>query len=628
MNLSYIRFCLSLVLVLNTGIAHALTIVQMEMQFDNALTDVYYELFDETAPVNVNNYLGYITRGDYDNSFIHRKGQNSSGETFVLQGGGFTYVPDFDFDARFYATFGTTTLMKFADPVTGELGLRPIGETYVVDADNNDVPDVDISGNTIIRVNDGLHTVPVDQSSLPVTSEVAISNVRGTLAMALTAAGPNSATNQWFVNMKDNTFLDTQNGGFTVFGRVIGNGMNFFDDVSNRTVINAFGAVVNPAFGEIPLINYEPFTLVLDENLVKIKTAKAILNLNISTHDFGYVGAGLSSQIAITLTVASQLASNLLISKLGDTETLSSPYGVTSDCIPVPIAPGGTCTLTVYFQPSNVGYFEDKLDISFTDPGIPNITLNFSGSSILQPRVEAIPDSTIDFRYGYPGLSKSRSIYLRNIGNQALTFNNMSLSNTNDYSFTNDCTSLNYKETCQITVTFLPQNEGLKTGVITIDTNDPGSPFLISLTGTGSTTVVPDIDAVSQLDLGDTLYGSTLRGSFDVTNIGSWMALTRRISRSTQTAQPPCRLISHVQFLLLSPHRCRVSRTRNSKSHLMIRMNPCWRYPYWQRTATIPTTFRMPSSNWRLTAATETTTGYRIICSQTSFPYKARKEIS
>lgn len=48
-------------------------------------------------------------------------------------------------------------------------------------------------------------------------------NVVGTLAMARTNA-PNSATAQFFINVKDNSFLDpsAQQPGYTVFGKVVG----------------------------------------------------------------------------------------------------------------------------------------------------------------------------------------------------------------------------------------------------------------------------------------------------------------------------------------------------------------------------------------------------------------------
>jgi cyclophilin family peptidyl-prolyl cis-trans isomerase len=47
-----------------------------------------------------------------------------------------------------------------------------------------------------------------------------LSNVKGSIAMARTA-DPNSAQNQFFINLVDNKNLDTYGGGYTVFGEVI-----------------------------------------------------------------------------------------------------------------------------------------------------------------------------------------------------------------------------------------------------------------------------------------------------------------------------------------------------------------------------------------------------------------------
>ncbi|HEX7718667.1 MAG TPA: peptidylprolyl isomerase [Woeseiaceae bacterium] len=57
-------------------------------------------------------------------------------------------------------------------------------------------------------------------------------NVRGTLAMARTSE-VNSATSQFFVNLKDNTFLDhsSRDFGYAVFGRVT-DGMDVVDAIA------------------------------------------------------------------------------------------------------------------------------------------------------------------------------------------------------------------------------------------------------------------------------------------------------------------------------------------------------------------------------------------------------------
>gem|GEM_PF-3531154 len=70
----------------------------------------------------------------------------------------------------------------------------------------------------------------------PIANEFLRSNIRGTIAMAKVAGDPNSATSQWFINVNDNSQnLDNQNGGFTVFGRVV-NGMDIADEINNVPV--------------------------------------------------------------------------------------------------------------------------------------------------------------------------------------------------------------------------------------------------------------------------------------------------------------------------------------------------------------------------------------------------------
>ena len=90
--------------------------------------------------------------------------------------------------------------------------------------------------------------------------------------MAKLGSDPNSATSEWFVNLGDNSGnLDNQNGGFTVFGRVLGSGMDIVDAIS-ALPINDFGG----AFTNTPTIN---FTGVITEDIFVRLTSLTLATL-------------------------------------------------------------------------------------------------------------------------------------------------------------------------------------------------------------------------------------------------------------------------------------------------------------------------------------------------------------
>lgn len=167
------------------------------------------ELFETHTPITTNNFLNYVNSGAYTNGIFHR-----SVPGFVIQGGGYK-----------------------------------INESA--------------SGKILSAVN----TFP------PITNEFKISNTRGTVAMAKIGGNPNSATSQWFINLADNSGppsqLDTQNGGFTVFGRVIFDGMNIIDAIEDLPVSNInLGSSRSPA----PIIGSDGSAITI-ENLVTINQA-------------------------------------------------------------------------------------------------------------------------------------------------------------------------------------------------------------------------------------------------------------------------------------------------------------------------------------------------------------------
>ena len=169
--------------------------------FTSSIGQFCIELFETQTPITTANFLKYIDSDAYTNGIFHR-----SDPRFVIQGGGFKIVDG-------------------------------------------------AGGKSLAAVN----------TFAPIVNEFKISNTRGTVAMAKIAGDPNSATSQWFVNLADNSAnLDNQNGGFTVFGRVIFDGMTVFDAIAKLPKRNLGGSLT-----DAPLKDFDGVHAALS-NLVKI----------------------------------------------------------------------------------------------------------------------------------------------------------------------------------------------------------------------------------------------------------------------------------------------------------------------------------------------------------------------
>jgi cyclophilin family peptidyl-prolyl cis-trans isomerase len=219
-------------------------------QIDTVRGKFNVELLAADAPKTVANFLNYVNKGAYTRTFFHRSAKLGDGTPFVIQAGGFA-LPE------------------------GSSSIGPIA------------------------------------ADAPVVNEFKVSNSRGTLAMAKTAAGPNTATNQWFVNLADNRAnLDNQNGGFTVFARVIGTGMTVSDNIAALPVFNATDPQLpgsHPAFDQLPLttnaLNADTLVLVRSIKVIPVYPAApgdtAVLAFSVASSEPAIVGATISGSFLV-----------------------------------------------------------------------------------------------------------------------------------------------------------------------------------------------------------------------------------------------------------------------------------------------------------------------------------------
>jgi len=129
----------------------------------------------------------------------------------------------------------------------------------------------------------GISTFPT------IENEFNVSNTRGTLAMAK-GNDPDSADSQWFINLADNSaHLDNDTGGFTVFARVVGDGMQVADAIAGLSIVNAGGAA-----NELPVIDFSGGALA-EANLVMTDISRIdnfVMNAGLNDAWFNPVTSG------------------------------------------------------------------------------------------------------------------------------------------------------------------------------------------------------------------------------------------------------------------------------------------------------------------------------------------------
>ena len=275
------------------SVAEANTLVRVTSTFG----DFTLELFDDQTPNTVNNFLGYVDRGDYDMTVVHR-----SVNDFVIQVGAYNWLGDC--------------------------------------VSESPLPGVNCSASFTEQQN-------------PVVNEPVVSNTEGTIAMAKVGGNPDSATSQWFINLGDNSEnLDNQNGGFTAFGRVLGEGLSVARAINGLEERNIGGAAT-----EMPLRNFSS-GLPVTENLV-LMSAYRVDHFSTAMHVFEYSSGRLATYV-----------------NLGDLGTYSLQFNLVQDTGEIIFALDTTNMVPLEITPEGMAdYLPDVQKVA-----IPSVEVNNNGS--------------------------------------------------------------------------------------------------------------------------------------------------------------------------------------------------------------------------------------------------------
>jgi phospholipase C len=163
-----------------------------------------------------------------------------------------------------------------------------------------------------------------------------------------------------------------------------------------------------------------------------------------------------------------------------------------------PYAKTGYVSHTQYEFSSVLKFIEERFGLSpmtARDAEANDVTDSFDftqsarGPLILQQRTCPFINGTANLGLGIVGKTMTSTLNFMNRSGSSLTISGIAASG--DVSQTNTCPATLAKgSTCSITVSFSPKASGNRTGTIRITDNDPSSPQMVGLTGTGTSIFV------------------------------------------------------------------------------------------------------------------------------------------
>ena len=256
-------------------------------------------------------------------------------------------------------------------------------------------------------------------------------------------------------------------------------------------------------------------------------TSSPVAGVAPSSLDFGDVRTGEEKVLFITISNAG--AAELLVTSV----TLSNAdfkVEITS----FSVSPGGSFPLVVKFAPTALGQKAATLLISHNDAktGSP-FTVLMTGTGV-GPGIE-LSTKSLAFAKTRVGQNLSLTVTVSNVGTMPLQISDIMSSNT-QFAVSPSSGTISAGGYLQVAVTFAPGSAGSHSSTLTISHNAAGSPFRISVSGTGSAPGISLIPSDS-LQFGQVAIGQSEKLILLVSNTGDEaLRVTGIVSRNPRFA--------------------------------------------------------------------------------------------
>ena len=256
---------------------------------------------------------------------------------------------------------------------------------------------------------------------------------------------------------------------------------------------NSIGGIAQDASGNF---------LAADYDNLRIREVSVFPALNVSpgSLDFGLVTVGVTSAPQVlTLSAIGALAfSNI---------SITGPFTEYDNC-GAALSNAAACSMYVFYKPTaggeasgsitveDNGFFSDTTTIGLVGTGS---AISVTGGPLL------FGSQAVDTK------SAAKTVTISNKGTSSVTMGTIALSESDFTIAANKCpasgSALAAGASCTVSVEFKPKTTGAKKGALVINDNDPSSPQIVGMTGTGTSLVVL---APNSLAFAATPVGSTV----------------------------------------------------------------------------------------------------------------------
>lgn len=274
-----------------------------------------------------------------------------------------------------------------------------------------------------------------------------------------------------------------------IFGTRISDSSNFSiqsDGCSGATLQAGQSCTVDLTFSPQAMGHYSTsFVMIsisqtiISSSLVEGRGVEPRVTLSTTSIDFGDQTVNKSSaehEVLLTNSGNTSLSITSIVA--------SDNFAVTDDCGDS-VAPETGCTLGVTFTPPSADTFTGSVTITDDASNSPQ-TIALSGRGIAPGQPDAsLSRHSVDFGGQLVGTTSGpERVTLTNTGTVALTIN--AITPSANFAVTDDCgATLAADASCNLDITFSPDQEGAFSGTVTIDDDASDSPQTISLTGQG-----------------------------------------------------------------------------------------------------------------------------------------------